>query len=73
MWDALAAAVRPFSLPLAAPLSTASGTIARREGALFLAGSVADAESDPRDRGVGEAAPLPGWTEGLPACHAALG
>lgn len=55
---------REFSLPLASPLSTAAGAIDRREGiALRLDG-------DPP--GIGEATPLPGWTESLETCRAAL-
>lgn len=50
-----------FSLPLARPLETATGTIERREG--FLVRS---------DRGVGEATPLPGFTETLEECERAL-
>jgi o-succinylbenzoate synthase len=56
---------RSFSLALATPLTTARGRIDRREGFLvrFAAGGVA---------GVGEATPLPGWTEPLADCRAAL-
>lgn len=54
-----------FSLPLSDPLGTARGTISEREG--FVVRLVAD-----RTVGVGEAAPLPGWTESLDACEAAL-
>ncbi|MUV89822.1 o-succinylbenzoate synthase [Halapricum sp. CBA1109] len=57
--------VEPFSLPLSTPLSTAAGTIDRREGFLI----------DYRHRGetgVGEATPLPGWTESVADCAAAL-
>ncbi|MFC7019076.1 MULTISPECIES: mandelate racemase/muconate lactonizing enzyme family protein [Haloarcula] len=54
-----------FSLPLARPLGTATGTIEAREGAVV--------EYDHRgETGVGEATPLPGWTESLPECRAAL-
>ncbi|WP_232688597.1 mandelate racemase/muconate lactonizing enzyme family protein [Halobacterium zhouii] len=53
--------IEPFTLPLDVPLSTADGTIAEREGFLFA-----------RDGGVGEAAPLAGWTESLDACERAL-
>jgi o-succinylbenzoate synthase len=55
---------REFSLTLARPLGTATGTIRRREGDLIRL----DAGGD----GVGEATPLPGWTESLPDCRAAL-
>jgi o-succinylbenzoate synthase len=56
---------REFSLTLARPLDTASGTIRRRDGLLVRvdAGDVT---------GVGEATPLPGWTESLADCRAAL-
>jgi len=56
---------RQFGLDLARPLSTATGTISRREGDLVRieAGGA---------RGVGEATPLPGWTESLADCRAAL-
>ena len=55
----------PFSLPLSSPLSTASGTIEAREGFVV--------RYDHRgETGVGEATPLPGWTEPLDACETAL-
>lgn len=57
--------VEPFSLPLATPLGTARGTIETREG--FLVRVTCDGAV-----GVGEAAPLPGWTEPLSDCEAAL-
>lgn len=53
-----------FSLPLARPLETAEGAIERREGFLVRLGD------DPI--GIGEATPLPGWTESVAACHEAL-
>jgi L-alanine-DL-glutamate epimerase-like enolase superfamily enzyme len=53
--------IRSFSLPLARPLETAAGTIKQRDGFLFA-----------RDGGVGEAAPLVGWTESLDDCERAL-
>jgi len=56
---------RSFSLDLERPLATARGTIRRREGELLRL----DADGV---RGVGEATPLPGWTESLDACRAAL-
>jgi len=56
---------RRFSLPLSTPLSTAAGTIEHREG--FVA------RFDHRDAvGIGEATPLPGWTESLDECERAL-
>jgi o-succinylbenzoate synthase len=51
-----------FSLPLAEPLETARGRIERREGFLLRV-----------DGGLGEATPLPGWTESLADCRGALG
>ncbi|UIO99173.1 o-succinylbenzoate synthase [Halobaculum sp. CBA1158] len=58
-------ALREFALELAAPLSTARGDIERREGLLVRV----DLAGTP---GVGEAAPLPGWTESLADCRRAL-
>jgi o-succinylbenzoate synthase len=55
----------PFSLSLARPLETARGTIDAREGYL-----VAIETGD--ELGIGEATPLPGWTESLEACEQAL-
>jgi o-succinylbenzoate synthase len=57
--------VEPFSLRLSRPLETAAGTIAEREGILVRVDL--DGVS-----GVGEATPLPGWTESLADCEAAL-
>lgn len=57
--------VRPFSLPLARPLETASGPIERRDG--FLVVVAADGVA-----GTGEATPLPGWTESHETCRAEL-
>ncbi len=55
----------PFSLPLSSPLATASGTIETREGFLV--------RYDHREEtGIGEATPLPGWTESSTDCRAAL-
>ncbi|MCD2199434.1 o-succinylbenzoate synthase [Halobacterium sp. KA-4] len=53
--------IRRFALPLDYALETAHGTIDERQGFLFA-----------RDGGVGEATPLPGWTEPLDACEHAL-
>jgi len=53
--------IRPFSIDLSRPLSTASGTIDARTGFLF-----------DRDGGLGEATPLPGWTEPGEDCGEAL-
>ncbi|WP_256683983.1 mandelate racemase/muconate lactonizing enzyme family protein [Halococcus qingdaonensis] len=57
--------IEPLSLALASPLSTARGTIDTREGFLVTI----DHEGT---RGVGEATPLPGWTESLDKCRTAL-
>ncbi|GAA0675493.1 o-succinylbenzoate synthase [Natronoarchaeum mannanilyticum] len=56
------AELREFAVDLAAPLETASGTIERREGVLLRVSEVAAA-------GVGEATPLPGWTESPATCR----
>lgn len=53
-----------FSLPLRRPLSTAHGEITDRTGFLVSV--------DAPTPGVGEATPLPGWTESLDDCRAAL-
>jgi len=58
-------ALREFAVDLATPLSTAAGDIETREGVLVrvdLGGTT----------GVGEATPLPGWTESLSECRTAL-
>jgi o-succinylbenzoate synthase len=57
--------VEPFAVSLTEPLETARGTIDRREG--FLVAVTVDGA-----RGVGEATPLPGWTESLAECRRAL-
>lgn len=57
--------IQPYSLPLSAPLSTAEGSMDRRRG--FVVRVAAGAET-----GVGEAAPLPGFTESYEACRTAL-
>ena len=55
----------PFSLRLSSPLDTAAGRIEERNG------FVVRVESEGH-RGIGEAAPLPGWTESYADCEAAL-
>ncbi len=57
--------IHPFALALARPLGTARGDITEREG--FVVRLSVDGTT-----GVGEAAPLPDWTESLAACEAAL-
>ena len=57
--------VEPFALDLGTPLETAAGTIETREG--FLVRIEDDGET-----GLGEATPLPGWTESLPKCRSSL-
>ena len=57
--------IEPFSLSLSRPLSTARGTIDSRDGFLVFV------ECD-GVQGVGEATPLPGWTESLDGCRVAL-
>ena len=54
-----------FSLPLTSPLDTARGPIEHREGLLLRI-------QDDGDVGLGEATPLPGWTESPSECRAAL-
>jgi len=63
--------LRPFSLGLTNPLQTARGPIERREGFLVAVGVRADGDSAPAP-GLGEATPLPGWTESRPDCESAL-
>lgn len=53
-----------FSLPLREPLTTARGEITDRTGYLVTV--------DHPAAGIGEATPLPGWTESLDECETAL-
>jgi o-succinylbenzoate synthase len=57
--------MREFRLNCARPLKSAAGTIKERYGYLFCLKSE-DA------LGIGEASPLPGWTESFKACREAL-
>ncbi|GAA0308251.1 mandelate racemase/muconate lactonizing enzyme family protein [Halarchaeum salinum] len=57
--------VEPFSLPLAEPFDTARGTMTERRGFLVRVEHAGEI-------GVGEATPLPGWTEAYDDCRAAL-
>jgi o-succinylbenzoate synthase len=56
---------REFTVPLTRPLKTARGDITAREGVIVRL-------SDGGRTGLGEATPLPGWTESLAECHDAL-
>lgn len=60
--------LREFEVRLASPLHTAKGDIAHREGLLTLLVP----EDDSRSAGIGEATPLPGWTEPYEECAAGL-
>lgn len=65
--------IKPFSLPLESPLNTAKGSITERRG--FLVGVGDDdggAVTNEEPAGIGEATPLPGWTESYEACQDAL-
>ncbi len=57
--------LEPFSVTLSRPLETASGTISERRGLLVFV-------EYEHTRGVGEATPLPGWTESYEECRDAL-
>lgn len=57
--------IEPFRVRLRTPLETARGPIREREGFLVTV------ESD-STYGIGEATPLPGWTESREECQAAL-
>ena len=59
---------RPFAVDLTSPLGTARGEITAREGFLVEVGP----EDGAAATGLGEAAPLPGWTESPSACESAL-
>lgn len=58
--------LEPFSLSLRSPLETARGRIGERRG--FLVGL----SGDNAVAGVGEATPLPGWTESYAECETVL-
>jgi o-succinylbenzoate synthase len=67
--------LRPFSLDLTTPLGTARGEITTREGFLVSVApgeGSSDGARSTSEPGLGEAAPLPGWTESLSACESAL-
>ncbi len=61
----IAVDVHPYEVPLRTPLRTAGRPIERRRG---FAVRIRSGE----DTGVGEAAPLPGWTESYTACRQAI-
>ncbi len=61
--------LEPFSLSLAAPLETARGEITSRRGTLV---GIEGDDSGRSIRGIGEATPLPGWTEPLQTCRETL-
>jgi len=67
----LTGASERFELPLQAPLSTAAGTIETRRGVLVWVREDGKAGPD-APVGVGEATPLPGWTESVEECRAAI-
>ena len=56
--------IEPFSVRLSRPLETADGTIRERRGFLVFV-------EHEGTSGVGEATPLPGWTESYAACREA--
>jgi o-succinylbenzoate synthase len=63
--DSMHWSIEPFSLSLAPPLETASGPIEERSGWLVRV-TAGDEE------GLGEATPLPGWTESYGQCRESL-
>jgi o-succinylbenzoate synthase len=63
---------RPFALDLTRPLGTARGEIRRREGFVVTVERGGDGDRGGGAVGLGEATPLPGWTESREACAAAL-
>ncbi|ELY85517.1 mandelate racemase/muconate lactonizing enzyme family protein [Natrialba taiwanensis] len=63
-------AYRRFSLALTSPLETAARSIDTREG--FLVRIVDGTDAASPTAGYGEATPLPGWTEPIEDCEAAL-
>lgn len=65
--------LREFELALSKPLETAKGTIAARRGVLVGVESDMTAGEDTESyTGVGEANPLPGWTESVTDCRKTL-
>jgi o-succinylbenzoate synthase len=68
----LTGASERFELPLETSLSTAAGSIETRNGVLMWIRGNGEAGGD-APVGVGEATPLPGWTESLTECQTAVG
>jgi len=66
---ALSVRHRPFALDLTRPLGTANGDIRGREGFVVAVERERDGATAV---GLGEATPLPGWTESREACATAL-
>lgn len=65
--------LRPFSLALAPPLETPRGELTNRHGILLGIERDNPGNTDMRPiRGVGEATPLPGWTESMESCRETL-
>jgi o-succinylbenzoate synthase len=66
--------LRRFSVALASPLETSRGELTSRHGVLIgIERDVADGDADAKPvRGVGEATPLPGWTEPVETCRETL-
>ena len=62
--------IEPFSLRLSSPLNTARAELLDREG--FLVGLDPDVDTGVTSSGVGEATPIPGWTESAADCEQAL-
>lgn len=60
--------VESYTLPLSESLETAVGNIRSREGYVITVGRADDLPAC----GIGEAAPLPGWTESRATCREAL-
>ena len=64
--------LEPFSLRLDSPLETARGPISERRGLLVGIEREPGDDGDAGHSGLGEATPLPGWTESYADCEATL-
>lgn len=65
--------LREFEVALSKPLETAKGTITARRGTLISVESNMNPGGDSESyTGIGEASPLPGWTESVTECRQAL-